>query len=221
MFVLSLLLSAAVAAAPAPLRDPTGIAFDRQGNLWICNYASGTVLEYGAASIAGSGSPPPVRTIRGLRGPNNIVFDRQGTLWLAEYQGGSLAAIRAGRVVARVRFPKLAYAAPTGLSFDRAGSLWVTDQRSDQLWGFSPNQLRHSGEKMPAQSVQLPGGVVANNQSVAFDAAGRVRAALLRAPRPGQHLCRHLVHESAQHRFRPRGTALDDPVLGRDPRLCG
>jgi sugar lactone lactonase YvrE len=174
MSVLALLLALAAVAAPKPLQDPTGIAFDRQGNLWICNYASGTVLEYGAGSIGASGAPAAARTIRGLRGPNNIAFDRSGNLWVAEYQGGSVAEVKSGRVALRVRFPQSAYAAPTGLAFDRAGTLWVTDQRSDRLAGFSAAQLRSSGEKRPARSVRLPGGVVSNNQSVAFDAAGRV-----------------------------------------------
>ena len=38
-----LLLAAFGGAGKPPLSDPTGIAFDRQGNLWICNYAGRTV----------------------------------------------------------------------------------------------------------------------------------------------------------------------------------
>jgi len=169
------LLAAIVAlAAPHPLRDPTGLAFDARGNLWVCNYSGRTVVEYGAASIASSGAPAPVLTIQRIRGPNNVTFDRSGNLWVAEYDGGSIAEVRGARLVLRIRLPHDQFAAPTGLAFDRTGTLWVTDQRSDRLYGYSPAQLRAGGEKRPARSIRLPGGVAANNQSVAFDASGRM-----------------------------------------------
>ena len=163
MAPVALLLSVLALAGAKPLSDPTGIAFDARGDLWICNYASGTVVEYAPGAISASGAPAPIATVPGLRGPNNVAFDRSGTLWVAEYRGGSVAAIRGGRVAVRVRFPRLAYAAPTGLAFDRAGNVWVTDQRSDRLWQFSSAQLRRSGEKRPARSVRVPGGAVAIN----------------------------------------------------------
>jgi DNA-binding beta-propeller fold protein YncE len=168
------LVAALGGAAKPPLSDPTGIAFDRQGNLWICNYAGRTVQEYSAVSIAASGTAKPVLTIRGIRGPNNVAFDRSGNLWVAEYDGGSVAEIRGGKVAVRLRFPRLAYAAPTSLAFDRSGTLWVTDRRADRLSAFSPAQLRSSGEKKPSRSIVVPGGPSSDNQSVAFDPAGRV-----------------------------------------------
>jgi sugar lactone lactonase YvrE len=171
-----LLLLAAVGGGTAkpPLSDPTGLAFDRQGNLWICNYAGRTVVEYTAASLVASGSPAPVLTIRGILGPNNVTFDARGNLWVAEYDGGSVAEIRDGKVAVRVRFPRLQYAAPTALAFDRSGMLWVTDRRADRIFGFSTAQLWTSGTRKPARSIVIPGGPTSDNQSVAFDKAGRM-----------------------------------------------
>jgi virginiamycin B lyase len=169
-----LLASVFALAAPHPLSDPTGLAFDAQGNLWICNYAGHTVVEYGAAQLSAAGAPVPVRTIPGIRGANNVTFDRHGNLWAAEYDGGSVAEIRGGKVVLRIRFPHDEYVSPTALAFDRAGTLWVTDRHSDRLSGYTAAQLRTAGEKKPARSLRLPGGIVADNQSVAFDRAGRV-----------------------------------------------
>ena len=194
MFAVGLLIAAA--ALSGPLADPTGIAFDPAGNMWVCNYTGHTLVEYAPSQLEASGAPVPTRIVQGVRGPNNIAVDIHGNVWAAEYDGGSVAEYRRGRLVVRVRF--LAYSAPTGLAFDSHGMLWVTDQRSGSLAGFRPAQLRRSGMKNPARTIALPGGRVANNQSVAFDRAGRMWVAQWGADRvlefagPGGRLLRTL-----------------------------
>ena len=162
----------ALVSAGKPLDDPTGLAFDRAGNLWVCNYYGHTLLEYSPSQLAATGSPTPVRIVRGVRGANNLAFDAQGNLWAAEYDGGSVAEFRDGRLVVRIRFTRNVPSSPTGLAFDRTGTLWVTSQRSGELAGFTPAQLRTSGPKNPGRTIELPAGQGANNQSVGFDRDG-------------------------------------------------
>ncbi len=41
------------------LSTPGEIAFDKKGNLWVANYSSNTVVEYGKGQLDSSGSPAP------------------------------------------------------------------------------------------------------------------------------------------------------------------
>src|SRR5438552_5120999 len=84
--VISIVLCACGAAAPAQppsqsvsLNDPTGIAFDRSGNLWVANYRGDSILMYTRDAIATGGRLQARLSIRSeehtseLQSPDHLV----------------------------------------------------------------------------------------------------------------------------------------------------
>jgi hypothetical protein len=82
----------AVTLAPAAnsIQDPSLIAFDAAGNLWVPN--TGTVVEFSRDQLTASGSPTPVVILNstGLDRPAGIAFDASGDLWVANINSGIL-----------------------------------------------------------------------------------------------------------------------------------
>lgn len=60
------------------LDQPIGLAFDTNGNLWVAQQNSNTLVMYSASNIAASGNPAPSTTVlgtnTGLASPANILF---------------------------------------------------------------------------------------------------------------------------------------------------
>ena len=93
-----------ITANGGSLENPTGLAFDPAGNLWVENTPSfttpnsGWLVEYTAAQLSGlsatNDSPTPAVTISsdgkgGIGAPDGITFDSQGNLWVANYTGSN------------------------------------------------------------------------------------------------------------------------------------
>ena len=59
------------------LNQPTGLAFDASGDLWVSNMGANTVVEFTPSQIATSGSPTPSATVSGasLSGPAGLAFN--------------------------------------------------------------------------------------------------------------------------------------------------
>jgi sugar lactone lactonase YvrE len=65
---------------------PTGLAFDREGNLWVANSGSQAVASFTPAQLAASGAPAPHVVVflasTSLGVPFGIAFDGAGSLWV-------------------------------------------------------------------------------------------------------------------------------------------
>jgi hypothetical protein len=73
-----------------------GLAFDKNGNLWVSQYLSDAIYEYSKAQLGTSGVQAPIVTLSpsGLVSPSGIAFDGSGNLWFidANIFGGSPTA---------------------------------------------------------------------------------------------------------------------------------
>lgn len=72
------------------LERPQQSVFDAQGNQWIADHDSNTVLVFTAAQIAQTGlniTPAMILSSTALNGPSGLAFDSHGNLWVAN-QGG-------------------------------------------------------------------------------------------------------------------------------------
>jgi len=49
------------------VNEPSGLAFDAAGDLWVVNGGNDTIVEFSRTELSTSGSPAPVRTIAGPR----------------------------------------------------------------------------------------------------------------------------------------------------------
>jgi sugar lactone lactonase YvrE len=69
------------------IASPGELAFDQNGNLWVPNYKSDTVVEFAKAQLTTSGNPVPIVKLssHAFDGPDGLAFDTKGNL--AVYSG--------------------------------------------------------------------------------------------------------------------------------------
>ena len=75
-----------ISALATSLRNPAGIAFDSEGNLWVANASGQTIVAFTPAQLATSGSPAPhvvLSSNAALGNPVGLAFDADGALWVA------------------------------------------------------------------------------------------------------------------------------------------
>lgn len=157
------------------LNEPTGLAFDASGNLWVANQNSNTVLEYKASDLAGSGSPAPAVKLTASSGslsePYGIAFDANGNLWVANYLANTVVRFdknklgTGGGLTPDATIQGLS--GPEGLAFDRSGSLWVADWGSQDLRQFT-NVSSLSGSTSPSAAATVGGLTLGDAYLMAF-----------------------------------------------------
>ena len=76
------------------LDEPGEIAFDKNGNLWVPNSGSNTVVEYAKAQLTSSGSPAATVKLSSaiFNGPWGAAFSSKGGLAIVSYSDGTIAA---------------------------------------------------------------------------------------------------------------------------------
>jgi hypothetical protein len=83
-----------ISANASSLDNPSGVAFDASGDLWVTNSESSTLAEFTPSQLAASGDPTPAVTISAnassLDGPYSLAFDAAGDLWVPNFSAPSL-----------------------------------------------------------------------------------------------------------------------------------
>jgi sugar lactone lactonase YvrE len=175
------------------LSNPGGLAFDRDGNLWVTNLSNNTLVKFTPAQLAASGTPLPTATISSsaqfngsLDQPNGLAFDQDGNLWvtnrngpqpLVKYTptqqaaGGALTpAVVIGASNSSLNFPM-------GLAFDQDGNLWVANNLANTVVMFLPVRVASSGS--PTPDLTLSANALKGPAGLAFDASGNLWVANL------------------------------------------
>ncbi|MEZ5353221.1 MAG: SBBP repeat-containing protein [Bryobacteraceae bacterium] len=142
-------------ALQASFREPSQLAFDAAGNLYVADSAANrirrigkdgvisTVAGSGAAGFGGDGGPA---TAARLTSPGGMAFDRDGNLYFADQLNHRIRRITtrgvietiAGTGVAAWEGDNLpaagaAFNSPFGVAFDSAGNLYVTDRENHRI----------------------------------------------------------------------------------------
>jgi streptogramin lyase len=143
-----------------------GIAFDKDGNLWVSTFTfNDSLLKFDAAKLEQKPEPSVILTFAtfpfpgvnfSLFTPKSIAFDKDGNLW---------ASNNVNKTVAKFS-PPFVTGAPTpalmltnvgdnlgGIAFDNAGALWVS--ATGKLLKYAPDKLVANGAVSVTPDVTL------------------------------------------------------------------
>jgi thioredoxin-like negative regulator of GroEL len=104
---------------------PAGLAFDKQGNLYVANFMSSTVDRVNV-----DGSRSQFSSGANLKGPIGLVVDGSNSLYVANYLSGTVARISPSGVstIIATGFKK-----PYYLTLDKDGNLFVSQQEDNTV----------------------------------------------------------------------------------------
>jgi sugar lactone lactonase YvrE len=184
----TLFLSALVARAqvsPSNILQPSGVAFDAQGNLYFADASRNQIYESTLAGnlvlIAGNGTQGfagdgAAATAAELNHPESIAIDTSGTLYVADTGNQRIRSIAAGIITTFAGTGAAAFAGdngpaisaalhtPTAIALDSTGSLLVCDTGNHRLRRISSGIITtiagtssqgFSGDSGPAIAAQL------------------------------------------------------------------
>lgn len=183
-------------AAKAQLRNPSGVAVDAGGNIYIADTDNGRVRKVsggvittvaGGGTMLGDGGPA---TKARLGNPTGVAVDPDGNLYIADTHDNRIRRVAKGVIttVAGTGSPtpsvtgdngpatKADLNNPYGITVDAAGSLYITELGGDRVRKIAGGVIStvagngtegFAGDNGPATAAQL-----CNPYGVALDAAG-------------------------------------------------
>jgi sugar lactone lactonase YvrE len=143
-------------AMDAQFNTPSGIAFDRDGNLLIADTSNNRIRKLSAdyqtvSTIAGSGIAGFKDGAAGeaqFDGPIGVAVDGQGDVYVADTYNDSIRKVTAGGVVTTfVEPPAMAAGSvvalqldtPCGVAVDGQQNVYVANTGKDEVWRIRPN----------------------------------------------------------------------------------
>ncbi len=138
---------------------PTGVAVDREGNIYVADFANHLIRKIGVdgyvETIAG-GSMPGFADGNGrkalLKGPDNMIIDASSNLFFADADNFRIRKMSREGMVTTVAgngqqgyrdgmADKAMFGYPTGIAIDGRGSLYVADRRTHTVRKVTPDGL--------------------------------------------------------------------------------
>jgi sugar lactone lactonase YvrE len=171
---------ASISTSSATLSELNGMAFDADGTMWVTSQHDSTLVAFGPASLAHSGSADATSLISSasLGAPTGLAFDKQHRLWVANLDHGTIVRFDPAQLASSGSpVPSVIIAGfgqPAALAFDAAGSLWVSDIRRNKIASFSEAQLSASGFVAPQVVISTLGTSLRNPAGIAFDPDGNL-----------------------------------------------
>ncbi len=159
-----------VGGVVAPFSQPTGVAVDTTGNVFVADYGNNQIYKYTPAGVvsvlAGSGSSSRsdgIGTSASFYRPQGLAVDGAGNVFVAEYSSNSIRKITSEGVVTtlagissspgfldgKTNIARFAY--PSGIAVDKTGILFVAD--------YGNNRIRKIGAANYSISPTLPTGL--------------------------------------------------------------
>lgn len=161
----------------------SGLAFDRDGALWVASTCQGRLFKLSAFEQLGdSGDVTPAVSIA-FPGALALAFDRSGNLWVSTGDEGHLARFESDSLGSATATPALVLAPkreaggaalkPGLLAIDANGDLWSTDFGGNVIFRLlKADPGGASGPREVVPPVQLTLGVLALLEGIALDEGG-------------------------------------------------
>jgi trimeric autotransporter adhesin len=121
-------------ATTARLNQPSNVAIDSIGNLYIADKANnrirrvglnGTITTLAGTGAAGNTGDGGAAMLATLNGPTSVTFDSYGNLYIADTGNARLRMVTSGGLIQSVPTPALS--APAYMMFDSAKNLYIAD----------------------------------------------------------------------------------------------
>ncbi len=174
-------------ASQSSLFGPVGLAFDKNGDLWVSDFVDSRITEYvppfsdgmnaslelgqpaGDLQFISHGQRPPSN---GLAAPLDLKFDSAGDLWVTDRVDSRIVEYvppfidgASPSVVIGQRFLNTSVASttqsglngPEAIAFDSAGNLWVTDENNNRVLEFGVASLKSNGPNAEVEIGQPAG----------------------------------------------------------------
>ena len=162
------------------IAGPSGIAFDRDGSLWVANFYAGTIVRFDRTQLVSSGSPVPSVTISGIGHPTGIAFDVNGTLWVTDLVANTVSRYLRGQLLTSgEKEPAIVLSSsngsllnPSGIAFDSFNNMWIANTGNQSVTAFRPPQRASSGSPAPFQTLRSSHTTLGVPTGLAFDADG-------------------------------------------------
>lgn len=182
------LQNALSAGLPQAIDHCTGIAFDKDNNLWIAgrNTATsrGIVQKIPSSVTSREGSflvVPPVSLQCGAGVwfdlEKSICFDGSGNLWLSGYQFPSVSKVPLAQqlvtdlaLVPSVRWSGANFSGPEGIAHGPTGLLWMADYNTNSIKAFDPQEVTGN----PAPLITITSASITGPYNVTFDGDGNM-----------------------------------------------
>jgi len=172
------------AATSAELSNPTGVAVDASGNLYIADsgnnvvrkVANGTITTFAGNNSTGAGYSGDTGTATGaqLNNPVGVAVDASGNVYIADAGNNAVRQVGGGNIITAA----VGFTHPDGVAIDSSGNLYVADTVARRIVKFSGGVYTTvAGTGQPAfGGDDGPGTQAALNapMGLAVDASGNV-----------------------------------------------
>lgn len=128
--LMSLFCFAAISvAATQPLNEPSGLALDSKGNLYVANYGANQVLVYGPDYQQLTSETITAE----LNGPTGVALDPLGNIYVSNINSNTVNQYTPNRQI-NYQFTN-GITTPVAIAVDGIGNLWVTNSSTLTLLG--------------------------------------------------------------------------------------
>ena len=148
------------------LNEPTAIAADQSGNIWVVNSASGanSVSMFNNAGTAAVTSP--FNAGGDIRAPAGLAIDLGGHAWIANSGNNTITELSSsGALIGTPLSSGLNQ--PTGIAIDGSGNLWVvnTGSGANSVAAFTSAGATVSGSPFTRGGITSPSGIAINGNA--------------------------------------------------------
>ncbi|MDX2151509.1 MAG: hypothetical protein SFV54_12300, partial [Bryobacteraceae bacterium] len=148
------------------LAGPTGLAVDRNGNLYVADAGNNRILRY----------PRPLERTPDSRLPDMVIGQERFTEGFPNRGQSTCAANTLAFSPSNLTFPGASCGACSlvGMTFDASGNLWVTDPLNHRVLRFPSSLLGSTASSLPPADIVLGQGEFTSRSSLGLTTQNRL-----------------------------------------------